>query len=194
MQHNLISIRLIFLLLSTTLLIANCSRQPMAEPSPPTPTPLLAGDFFFEPSRDSVETRAIEVVIINLVKQRAPVVEHSIVITEPAVLREIISTLLAATSATCTRDLPTPQRERDYGVDLNLYSQVEILPLNAASSQWMIASIDYYPDENIIGIYRRIYGPEGRSGYITEFCPVGTVLREMLEREMALRGLAPPWR
>lgn len=174
----------------------------MAEPSPPTPTPLPAGDFFFEPSRDSAETRAIEVEIIKFVRRRVPVVEHpvvpvvehSIVITEPAVLREITSTLLAATSATCARARPTPQRERDYGVDLNLYSRVEILPLNAASSQWMIASIGYYPDENIISIHRRIYGPEGQSGYITEFCPVGTVLREILEREMALRGLAPPWR
>jgi hypothetical protein len=53
----------------------------MAEPLPPTPTPLPAGNIFFEPSRVSAETRAIEVEIVNLVRQRAPVVEHSIVIT-----------------------------------------------------------------------------------------------------------------
>lgn len=43
MQLGLRSIGLILLLVSTTLLVANCSREPMAEPSHPTPTPLLAG-------------------------------------------------------------------------------------------------------------------------------------------------------
>lgn len=186
MQHNLISIWLILLLLSTTLLIANCSREPMAEYAPPTPTPLPVGDLFFEPSRDSAETRAIGVAIINFTSQRVPVWEHSIVITEPIVLQEITTTLAAAaTSAACTGALPTPQQERDYGVDLYLYSQAEILSLNAASSRWMIASIYYFPDENLIGIYR--------NRYIREFCPVGTALQEILEREMALRELALPW-
>jgi len=143
-QRKHLSMWLIFLLVTTLLLIASCYREPIAETPLPTPTPLPAGNIFFKPSRISAETRAIEVVIVNLTKQRVPVVEHSIVITEPTVLREITTTLLAAASTTCATALPTPQQRSDYGINLYLYSQSEILPLSATSTQWMLASISYH--------------------------------------------------
>ncbi|MGQ9546983.1 MAG: hypothetical protein ACUVTR_07580 [Dehalococcoidia bacterium] len=154
----------------------------MANTPPPTPTPLLGGNIFFEPSRVSAETRAIEVVIVNLTRQQVPVVEHSIVITEPTTLREITATLLATTSTTCATTLPTSQQRRGYGINLYLYSQREILPLSATSGQWMLASISYYPEVNYIGVYR----PDGQGGRIIEFCPVGMMLREILERELVV--------
>jgi hypothetical protein len=110
-------------------------------------------------------------------------VEHSIVITEPTVLREITMTLLAATSATCAAALPTPQKRSSYGINLYLYSHSEITPLSATSGQWMLASVSYFPEVNHIAIHR----PNGQGGQIIEFCPVGTSLREILERELALR-------
>lgn len=183
MRGKVTLIRLMLLLVGTTLLVTNCFRKPMAEPFP-TPTPLPSGDIFFD-SKDLAETRAIEVVIVKLTERQVPVVEHSIVITEPTSLQEIAATLLTATSAICTTALPTPQQRSGYGINLYLYSHSEVLPLSAVSSQWMLASISYSPDINYIGINR----PNGRGGRIIEFCPVETSLREILERELALRGV-----
>jgi hypothetical protein len=84
--------------------------------------------------------------------------------------------------------LPTPQQRSGYGINLHLYSQSEILPSSATSGQWLLASISYYPEVSYIGVNRR----DGQGGRIIEFCPVGMALREILERELALRGLAFP--
>jgi len=63
MRGKVTLIRLMLLLVGTTLLVTNCFRKPMAEPFP-TPTPLPSGDIFFD-SKDLAETRAIEVVIVK---------------------------------------------------------------------------------------------------------------------------------
>jgi hypothetical protein len=187
-QRNLLSIWLIFSLVIIILLLANCYREPIAGTPSPTPTPLPAGNIFFEPSRVSAETRAIEVEIVNLVRQRAPVVEHSIVITEPTTIREITTTLLAAVSTTCAAALPTRQQESGYGINLYLYSQSGILPQSATRGQWMLAVIYFYHEADYISFYQ----PDGLGGRIAKFCPVGTALREILEHELALRGLTFP--
>lgn len=188
-QRNPVSVWLILLVVSTTLLIAGCAREPMTGTPPPTPSPVPGGSIFFEPSRVSADTRAIEVVIVNLTEQRVPVVEHSIVLTEPTTVREITATLLAGAPATCAMALPTPPQKSGYGINLNLYSQGEILPSSVTSGQWLLASISYYPEVSYIGVNRR----DGQGGRIIEFCPVGVALREILERELALRGLAFPF-
>lgn len=178
---------LVLSLISATLLIAGCSRVPMAEPSPPTPTPLTSGSIFFEPSRVAVETKAVVVEIVNLKKARAPVVEHIVVIAEPSVIQAIIATLIDATSIACTLALPTPQQKSDYGINLYLYSEIPFS--RAPSGERMIAAVYYYPEVNHIGVYRL----SQRNGQpVTEFCPVGTALREILERELILQGLAFP--
>ncbi len=181
------SIWSILLLIGTTMFIANCLREPAEGTLPPTPTPVPAGSFIFEPSRVSAGTRAVAVKITNLVSQRMPVVEHSIVITEPTTVREITAMLLAATSTACAAGVPIPRQSSGYGIRLELYSRSDIDPLRATSTQWMLAEVSCYPEVNSIGVYR----PEGR-GQIIEICPVETALREILERELAIRGLTFP--
>jgi hypothetical protein len=97
-------------------------------------------------------------------------------------------TLLAATSATCAAALPTPQKRSSYGINLYLYSHSEITPLSATSGQWMLAVIYFYHEADYISFYQ----PDGLGGRIAKFCPVGTALREILEHELALRGLTFP--
>lgn len=176
-------------LIGATLFMAGCSEMPMAEVSPPTPTPLPSSSFFFEPSQITVETQAVVVEIVNLKKAKAPVTEHTFVITEPSAVQEIVATLLDAASVACATALPTPQQRSGYGLNLYLYSRSEPLPLSALSGQGMLAEIYYYPEVNHIGIYRPNRQKDQR---IMEFCPVGTALREILERELAFRGLAFP--
>lgn len=174
-------------LLNCVLLMVGCSRIPMAEISLPTPTSLPGGNIFFEPSRITTETKAIEVWMVNLKKARVPVVEHTIVITEPSVIQAITTTLIDATSIACTTALPTLQQKSDYGISLYLHSRNESPSL--PRREWMIAEVHYYHEVNYIGIYRRTQWKDQR---IQEFCPVGTALREILERELTLRGLAFP--
>ncbi len=185
MQLHQISIGRILGRISTALLLASCWATPMAEPPPPTPSPMPAGHIFWEPSRVLTETRAIEVVISDLTKSGVPVEKHRIVITNSTTLHEITTTLLTATSQRCATALPTPRPERGYGIALYLYSRSEILPSDPARSQWMIASVHYYQEENLVGIDRP--GSERM-----EFCPVGTTLREILARELSRQGVAWP--
>ncbi len=177
------SLRLIFLLV--TIFVASCYREPMAETPPPTPTPLPGGSIFFEPNRISTETKAIEVQILSYTKRGIPVVEHSIVITEPTTVREITATILAAASGTCTLVPPTPQQRSCYVIGLYLYSYSEVLPLSATSGQWMLAEVGYFPEVNYISINR----PGLQEERVIQYCPVSKSLREILERELALRGV-----
>lgn len=180
---------LVPLLNCAILFMVSCSRIPMAEISPPTPTPLASGNIFFEPFRIATETKAIVVEMVNLKKARVPVVEHTIVITEPSVLQAITTTLIDATSIACTTALPTLKQKSDYGINLYLYSRSESPSLHALSGEGMIAEVHYYYEVNYIGIYRR---NQCKDQCIQEFCPVGTALREILERELNLRGLTFP--
>jgi hypothetical protein len=168
------------------MILVSCAREPK-EVSPPTPTPLPGGDIFFEPARDLAETRAIEVVLISFTDRHVPIVEHSVVITEPKVLQGITSTLLNVTFTACTQTLPMLQQS-DYGVRLYLYSREEILPSSATCGQWMLANVDYYSDINYIGFYR----PDGLGGRQRYYCPVRAELEEILERALTLRGLDLP--
>ncbi len=185
MQLHRISIGRVLGWISTVLLLTSCWAPPTAEPPSPTPSPMPAGHIFWEPSRVLTETRAIEVVISDLPKSGIPVEKHRIVITDSTTLHEITTTLLTASSRHCATALPTPRPERGEGITLYLYSRGEISPFDPTRSQWMIASVHYYQEENLIGIYRP---GSGRM----EFCPAETTLREILTRERSRQGAAWP--
>ncbi len=178
--------RWLFLGITLIFLGGGCLRSPSpASILPPTPTPIPAGNFTFDSNRIASETRAIEVKIFGFTPKGVPVEQSSVLLTDPAVVQEMVRILLTAASGDCTTTRPTLEPQPPYGVDLILYNRSDIIPSQAASASAMLASVDYYAP-NYIGLWR----PGDEIGEpIYEFCPVASLLKELLQRELTSRGI-----
>lgn len=177
-------------LIPFVLLLSGCfGKLPVELSRTPTPTPLPPGSFAFEPERVASETRAVEVKIFTFSPKGVPVDHYSILLTEPPVVQDIVRMLLASASGGCQTSRPTPKPEVSYGVDLILYNRPDIIPSSPDSASAMLASIDFEPEGNYMGIYR-LRGKAGEFAY--EFCPVEPSLKELLQRELSRRGIALP--
>lgn len=184
-RHTFLPKILIFLLVSMNMFGTSCSATP-TRPIPPTPTPIPGGSIFFDPLRVSTETEAIEVRVVNC-SGRVPAVESAIVITEPATLQAITTTLLSTVSTVSPTDLPTAQGN-GYLMSLYLYSRDDVLPQSGTGGPWLLADVTYNYDIGVIAIHR----PDAQDEAKIEFYPIAPVLRDILEHEMTIRGLTLP--
>lgn len=185
-RHTFLPKILIFLLVSMNMFGTSCSATP-TRPIPPTPTPIPGGSIFFDPLRVSAETEAIEVRVVNC-SGRVPAVESAIVITEPATLQAITTTLLSAVSTVPSTDWPAVQQGSGYLMSLYLYSRGDVLPQSGTSSPWLLADVTYNYDIGVVAIHR----PDAQDEEQIEFYPIAPVLRDILEHEMTIRGLTLP--
>ncbi len=64
----------------------------------------------------------------------------------------------------------------------------DIVPLSGASAQWLLTSVTYNYESGFITISRA----DAQEGSRVEFYPVEVALLEILERELALHGIALP--
>ncbi|MBC7227321.1 MAG: hypothetical protein H5T61_08815 [Thermoflexales bacterium] len=179
-RHAFLSTSLILLLAGMSAFWASCSATP-TKSLPPTPTPIPAGSIFFDPLRVSTETKAIEVRVVNC-SGRVPAVESAIVITEPATLQAITTTLLSAVSTTPSTDPPAVQQGSGYLVSLYLYSRDDVLPQSGTSGPWLLADVTYNYDVGVIAIHL----PDAQDEVKVEFYPIAPVLRDILEHSGAL--------
>lgn len=178
--------RWLFLGMTLIFFASECLGNPSPAPIlPPTPTPIPAGNFTFDSNRIASETRAIEVKLFSFTPKGIPVERSSVLLTDPAVIQEIVRILLTAASGDCTTARPTLEPQPLYGVDLILYDRSDIIPSRAESASAMVASVDYYAP-NYIGISRP---GDQTDRLIYEFCPVESLLQEILQRELASRGI-----
>jgi hypothetical protein len=85
-------------------------------------------------------------------------------------------------------DLPAVQQGSGYLVSLYLYSRDDVLPLSGTSGQWLLADVTYNYDIGVIAIH----WPDAQDEEKIEFYPIASVLRDILEHEMAIQGLTLP--
>lgn len=187
MKRYAIPAILTLLLINLSQFIVGCWEKPMMEVMPPTPTPIQGGSIFFKPLRMSSETKAIEVLIVN-VSKRVPNIESSTIITEPATLQEITTILVNAVSAPPAGNLPSVRQKSGYLIDLGFYSRDDILPLSSTSGQWMLTNVVYEYANGFIVINL----PDVREGRKIERYTVSPALREILEQALVRQGLALP--
>lgn len=175
-RYCLLSVGLLLLASTIVLFSVGCAGTPETE-RPPTPTPLPGGSIFFDPSRASRETRAIEVRVID-VSGSVPTTESATVITAPLAIEAITATLLAATSRPPVEPPAMPQEARRI-IALYLYSRKDIVPLDGTSSQWMITSLTYDYQAGVIAVERQAL--QGDREVV--LFPIGPELQVILERE-----------
>jgi hypothetical protein len=186
-QHCLLLVQLLLLLIGMSLFTVSCSVTLDREEITPSPTPVPGGSVFFEPSRVSAETRAVECRIIDL-SGPVPTTESAIVISEPLAIEAITTTLLNAVSGSPSARSPATQQESNHLIALYLWSRGDIVPLSGTGSQWLVASLAYHYRAGVIGVER--LDPQG--GRNTTFYPIGLELLNVMKRELAFRGLTLP--
>lgn len=186
-QSKYLSTRLAILLAIVSVFVASCIAAPTTtEPQPPTPTPLPGSTHFFDPARISAETKAIEAQIVNC-SGRVPKVESAIVITEPAALQAITTTILNAMRGAPLADMPAVQQRNCYMIALYFYTRDDVLPTSGTSGRWMIGSMVYNYQAGFIGLEE-----DTRKGPEMARYPVDAALLEALQREFASQGIALP--
>lgn len=187
MRCSPLSVRLIPFIVSMSLLTVSCLGGRRLETLSPTPTPILGGSIFFEPSRVSAETKAVEVWLVN-VSGQIPSVESAVVITEPATVQKMTMALVGAVSGMPLVELPAAEPGDGYLLALYLYSREDVPRLSGASASWLLASVTYNYHKGFIVVDR----PSGQGERNTETYTVGSTLLEILEREFMAQGLTLP--
>ncbi len=84
--------------------------------------------------------------------------------------------------------MPAGGQDSGYILALHFYSRDDVLPLSSTGSQWLLASVVYDYKAGFI-IAEQL---DGRGGRRMEWYSIEPALLEVLERELALRGLELP--